>query len=232
MNARTPLVIAFAAGLLAAGLAAAQDQAKPKKLYRWVDKEGKVQFSDTLPPEAVDSARTEISADSGVTTANVERAMTAEERAAWEKQQADSARQHQEEEQARQTEEAMLSSFRTEEELVRSLGERIELKKQNIEAIEAGLAGQRAALASLLAEASEAELAGRAVDERQARTIRELHVEMGRQQQMLIVREAELGNLGKDMERLVRRFRELKDPQAAAQAAPAAPAAPEQAPSG
>ena len=71
-------------------------------------------------------------------------------------------------------------------------------------------------LASLLAEASEAELAGRAVDARQAKTIRELHVEMGRQQQMLIVREVELANLGTELERLVKRFRELKAPETAA----------------
>ena len=229
MNARTPLVLAFAASLLAAGLAAAQD-AKPKKLYRWVDKDGKVQFSDTLPPEAVDSARTEINAQSGATTASVDRAMTPEERAAWEVQQAEEAKRLKEEELARQSEEAMLASFQTEEELMKSFGERIELKKQNIEAIEAGLAGQRASLASLLAEASEAELAGRAVDARQAKTIRELHVEMGRQQQMLIVREVELANLGTELERLVKRFRELKAPETAAPA-PAADA-PQQAPAG
>ena len=64
MNARTPLVLAFAASLLAAGLAAAQD-AKPKKLYRWVDKDGKVQISDQLPPEEVGRARKEYSASTG-----------------------------------------------------------------------------------------------------------------------------------------------------------------------
>ena len=38
------------------------------EVYRWVDKDGKVQFSDALPPEAVDQARTEINATSGMAT--------------------------------------------------------------------------------------------------------------------------------------------------------------------
>lgn len=210
MSLRRPLLLAAATALLASGLAAAQDQAKPKKLYRWVDKDGKVQFSDTLPAEAVDNARTEINADSGTTTATLDRALTEEERRAQEAERAARAEQEAADAMARQTEEATLSSFRTEEDLRRAFNDRIEMKRQNIEAIEAGLAGQRAALSALLGEASEAELAGQPVAVRHAKAILELHVEMGRQQQMLIVREAELATLGTERERLAKRLRELK----------------------
>ena len=210
MSIRRPLLLAVATALLASGLAAAQDEAKPKKLYRWVDKDGKVQFSDTLPAEAIDNARTEINADSGTTTATLDRALTDEERKAHEAALAATAEQEAADALARQTEEATLGSFRTEDDLRRAFNDRIEMKRQNIEAIEAGLAGQRSALASLLGEASEAELAGKPVAVRHAKAILELHVEMGRQQQMLIVRESELATLGTERERLAKRFREIK----------------------
>jgi hypothetical protein len=52
--------------LLAAGIAGAQEKAPDKKIYRWVDKNGKVQISDQLPPEAVTQSRKEYSANSGM----------------------------------------------------------------------------------------------------------------------------------------------------------------------
>ena len=76
---RRILSLAVVAAVLASGSAGAAEKAK--KLYRWVDKDGKVQFSDALPPEAVDQARTEINAESGMATASVEQAQTPEERA-------------------------------------------------------------------------------------------------------------------------------------------------------
>src|SRR5205807_778299 len=52
-----------------------------KKLYCW-DQNGHKVCGDALPPEAAASARTEISAKSGMQTGSVARALTPEERAA------------------------------------------------------------------------------------------------------------------------------------------------------
>lgn len=206
---RSILGLAVISTLLLAGIADAQ-QVKPKKLYRWVDKEGKVQFSDTLPPEAVDQARTEISSQSGMATATVERALTPEERAAQALNDAALAKASQEAEQVRQTEEAMIASFQTEADLRRSFQARTSLLQQNLDAIEAGIASQRASLASLLSDASDAELTGRPVNVQQATTIRELHTEMAKQQQMLVLKQGELVGLDQELLYLIDRFREIK----------------------
>ena len=208
---RALLSLAVVSSLLASGVVDAQQ----KKLYRWVDKDGKVQFSDALPPEAVDQARTEFNAASGSTTAQVDRALTEEERTA--KAEADrlQAIAEKEAEQARKTEAAMIASFQTEDELKRSFNNRIDLVKQTLEAIEAGVASQRASLASLLADAAEAELAGRAVPPKQATDIRSLHDDMVRQQQMLVLKQGELVELDEELARLVERFREIKGNSAA-----------------
>lgn len=230
---RKLLSFAVMSAVLAAGLAGAQG--KPKKLYRWVDKDGKVQFSDTLPAEAVDQARTEINAQSGMATAQVDRALTAEERAEKEKADAERARAEKDAEQARMTEEAMIASFQTEDDLKRSFQERIELMQQTLDAIEAGIGSQRASLTGLLAQASEAELAGTPVMSRQAATIRELHNEMVKQQQMLVLKQGELLDLDEELARLIERFRELKAPKPATTEPveqPASPAAGAEAPTG
>ncbi|MFY2762702.1 DUF4124 domain-containing protein [Arenimonas sp. MALMAid1274] len=222
---RTFLSVAVLSALLAAGIAGAQE--KPKKLYRWVDKDGKVQFSDALPPEAVDQARTEINPESGMATATIERALTPEERKARELAQAHQEQADKQAEKVRQTEEAMIASFQTEDELKRAFQVRTSMLQQTLDAIEAGIGGQRASLASLLADASEAELSGTAVNPKQAATIRELHLEMNKQTQMLVLKQGELVALDKELLRLVERFREIKAPRDGA--APAAPSAPAEA---
>lgn len=211
---RSLLSLAVISAVFAAGIAGAQD--KPKKLYRWVDKNGQVQFSDALPPEAVDQARTEINASSGLATANVERALTAEERAARHKLDTEQALAQKQATQARQTEEAMIASFETEEDLKRSFQVRISQLQQTLNAIEAGIGSQRASLTSLLADASEAELGGQTVNPRQAATIRELHTELVKHQQLLVLKQGELVDLDGELLRLIERFRELKEPASAA----------------
>ena len=207
---RNYLSLAVIAAMLAA-TASAQQAAPTKKLYRWVDRDGKVQFSDTLPAEAVDQARTEINADSGMTTSSLERAMTPEERAA--KDALDHAHEtaSKHAERVKQTEEAMIASFQNEDELKRSFKVRTELLQQTLDAIEAGIGSQRASLAGQLADASEAELAGKPVNSRQASSIRELHVEMAKQQQILVLKQGELVDLDKELARLVERFSDIKD---------------------
>lgn len=219
---RKILSLAVMAAVLASAAAGAQEKAK--KLYRWVDKDGKVQFSDALPPEAVDQARTEINATSGMATGSVERALSPEERTAKQAHDTATATATKEAERIRQTEEAMIASFQNEDELKRSFRIRTELLQQTLDAIEAGIGSQRASLASLLADASEAELGGKAVNAKQASSIRELHVEMGKQQQMLVLKQGELVDLDGELVRLVERFREIKG--AGAMAAPAPATAP------
>jgi Domain of unknown function (DUF4124) len=49
------------------------------QLYKWTDANGKVHYSDSVPPEATDSARKEMGSD-GTVRKSVDRAPTAEER--------------------------------------------------------------------------------------------------------------------------------------------------------
>ncbi|HEX5756010.1 MAG TPA: DUF4124 domain-containing protein [Arenimonas sp.] len=209
MNRKTLLALALITAVVA-GAADAQDKGK-KKLYRWVDADGKVHFSDALPPEAVDQARKEFSATSGMSTGAIDRALTAEERAALAAQAASAAEQAKIEEERKRQEQAMLASYETEDDLKRAFDTRVELLKQAIEAVEASIGGQRDSLLAQLADAAATELAGRPVDAKRAQTIRDLRDELVRHQDLLIRREVEMGALDLEYKRTLERYRELGD---------------------
>jgi hypothetical protein len=197
--------------LLAASGAQAQNK-DGKKLYRWVDKDGKVHYDDALPPEAVDQARREFNAKTGTRTGSVDRALTESERAAAAQQQQAEAAAALEAEQLRRNEEAMITSYATESDLRRAYDERISLLKQTLESTDVGLRALRGSLASLLAEASESELANRPVDKKRAGTIRQLHNELLKQQIFQKNRQAELLSLDAEFVRVLQRYRELRAP--------------------
>src|SRR5690606_7884572 len=73
-----PMRILSLAALSVALALALSGAAEAQKLYRWVDKDGKVHYSDHVPPEAVDQARDELN-DQGLKVRSVERALTPEE---------------------------------------------------------------------------------------------------------------------------------------------------------
>jgi hypothetical protein len=216
---RKPLCLAVLFAVLAAGTALGQDKAAPK-LYRWVDKEGKVHFDQALPPEAVNQARREFSAATGSVTGEVDRALTPEERA----QQAAAAQAAvlaaaAANEQKRQ-EDIMMASYETENDLRRAYGERIGLLKLTLESTDASIKALRENLATILAQASDAELDNRRVLSDRAATIRELHAEKMKQQALQVTRHADLDALNAEFARMLIRYRELRAP-----ATPAASAA-------
>jgi hypothetical protein len=213
---RSRLTLAILAVLLVSSAVSA-DEVK-KKLYRWVDKQGKVHYDDALPPEAVDQARQEFNAKTGTETGTVDRALTPEELA----QQAAAAKAAAAasvtaEEQAR-NEQAMLSSYETENDLRRAYDERLELLKQTLESTDVGLQSLHASLTAVLAQAAESELAHLPVDAKRADEIREMHAEVIKQQIFQANRKAELMSLDSEFQRMLTRYRQLHD-QAAAQAA-------------
>lgn len=224
MNGRTLLAV-FIGAAIAAGAASGQD--KPK-LYRWVDKQGKVHYDDALPPEAVNQARTEFSRSSGSTTGKVDRALTDEERAAQAAAAAAEAVTAQQAEELKRQEDVLMQTYNNEAELRRAYDERIGLLKTSLDSTDVSIHSLRDNLAAMLAQASETELDGRKVPDDRAKAIRELHLENLRQQQFQSNRRLELEALNNEYARVLQRFRELH--AAAAAPAPATAATPAPAP--
>ena len=194
--------------------AAAQTKsnASSKKLYCW-DEGGRRICSDTLPPEAVNSARDEFNAASGLRSGEVQRALTAEERADAAIEEAQKRVDQAAADTRRRTEQAMLTTFETEEELRRVFNERTGIVDNNIEAARYNVASLRDALTSQLRSAGDKELAGQKIADQQLDDIRQRHRELLAQQRMQASFEQQRKALDVEIEATVIRYRLLKGKQ-------------------
>ena len=215
MNGKAILATALAA-VLCAGLADAQTKSGGPKLYRWVDKDGKVHYDQELPPEAVNQARKEFSTSTGSRAGEVERALTPEERAAQEAAAASEADKAKVAEEQKRQEEVMLATYTTENDLRRAYGERITLLKTTLESTDVSIKNVRENLAMLLQQASDTELNKRKVTDDRVQQIRELHNEYQKQQAFQVTRRVELEALNAEFARMLERYRALKNPSPAA----------------
>lgn len=212
-------IAAIALALLGSGTAAAQ-----KKIYCW-NENGKKVCGDALPATAADSARTEISAKSGLATGQVSRALTEAEKAAAASSAEQARLQAEADAMAQRRDLAMVESYMTEADLRRAYGERTELLDETLKASRLGLSNLRLSLLSLLRQAGDKELAGEAVPKRLADSIRGQHGELLRQQQILAMQEQDRATLDAELNDAVARYRALKAPSTDTQPAPQAPPA-------
>lgn len=217
MIVRIPWLLA-ACLLAPSGLA--QDKAPAKKLFCWEEKGQRV-CSDALPPEAVNAAREEISATSGLRTGGVGRAMTDEERA----QAAIESQQRQMDaaaaETRRRTDAAMLLSYRDESDLRRVFNERIAIVDNNVRTARYNTVSLREGLVSLLQTAGNQELAGRPVAAELAANIRQRHAELVRTRRLQQSFETQRAALDVEITDTLQRYRAMKGlgPAAAEEAA-------------
>ena len=222
---RKSLCLVVVLAVLAAGVANAQNKSGPK-LYRWVDKQGKVHYDDALPPEAVDQARREFSAKTGTVTGTVDRALTPEERAQQTAALLAAAEAAAGANEQKRQEEIMMASYETEADMRRAYGERIALLTLTLESTEISIKSLRENLATILAQASDTELENRRVVEDRVGDIRELHAEKIKQQAFQVNRRAELESLNAEFARMLNRYRELRGASATPTTTPAAPGTP------
>lgn len=209
MKALHTLIAGAVLFALASPLAFAQ-VAKPKKLYCWNEGGNKV-CGDALPAHAVDSARTEISAKSGMATARVDRAMTAEERVAAEQVARAERSAALAEDVRKRRDRAMAESYATEQDLRNSFQERIVLLDETVKASQLGIEGRRQALLSLLRKAGEAELGSQKVPKVLADNIRNQHVELLHQQETLKQQVLERSSADADLVSALERYHTLKN---------------------
>ena len=221
----TRTVLLLAASVLALPTLAQNKPADTgKKLYCW-DEGGKRTCSDTLPPEALNNAREEFNARSGLRSAEVQRALTAEERAdaalAAAQAQVDAAAA----ETRKRTEQAMLATYGSEDALRRVFNERAAIVDNNIRTAIYNVGSLREALATQLSVAGDRELAGQKVTDKQAQDIRQRHTELLAQLRLQAAFEQQRKALDVEIAETLARYRELKGTAAAADAAdtPASP---------
>lgn len=207
MPNKTLLLLALCA---LAPLALAQPADKPaRKLYCW-NEGGQRVCSDALPPEAVNRARDEISARSGMRTSSVGAAMSEEERA----RAASEEIQRQVDQAAvdtrRRTDQAMLLSYPSQDELSRVFTERTGIVDNSIRMSVYNVTSLREGLVTLLQTAGERELSGTAVGPDMSNSIRRRHAELLRQRKLQASFERQRRELDVEIADIMQRWRKMK----------------------
>ena len=218
--ATTWVAVALACAAALPGNVAAQ--AKPpaaKKLYCW-DQGGQRICSDTLPPEAVNRAREEFNSRSGMRSGEVSAAQSAEERADAAALAAQAQIDKAAEDTRKRTEQALLTTFETEDQLRRVFSQRVDIADNLIQTARYNVTSLREGLATLLRTAGDRELSGNKVGEKQSADILQRHRELLAQQRLLTSFQGQRARLDEEIEATVGRYRELKG-----LSAPAAPEA-------
>ena len=160
MRTAKPLLPAFLGLALALCV-----EAQEKKIYRWVDKDGKVHISDQLPPEEVGRARNEYSASTGSLRNDVKTPLSPAEQAAAAERARSEAAALAEAEKAKRIEQGMIANYDNEQALQRAFNERTDLLKNTIMSLQASIQSRRAVVISGLNELAEAELRGEKLPE-------------------------------------------------------------------
>ncbi|KAF1712494.1 hypothetical protein CSC70_02970 [Pseudoxanthomonas kalamensis DSM 18571] len=208
MTRNACLVLALALAVVAP-LPAQQNKTPAKKLYCWNENGSRV-CSDTLPANAVDHARDEFSAASGLRTGEVERALTEDERNAAavqaEQQKMDEAAA----ETRRRTDEAMLNSYPTEKDLRRVFEERTALLENSLTTANYNLTSLRDGLIQLLQQAGDRELAGQKINDELAANIHQRETDLRRQLQLQTSFQRQRLELDQDIADTLARYRAAK----------------------
>ena len=198
------LTIAIGA-VLALALAGAADA---QKLYRWVDKDGKVHYSDHVPPEAVEQARDELNTR-GRKVGEVERALTPEEIVERDAQLKLEAEQAAAAEAQAKRDHVLLSSYDNVEALERAYTERFDLLEQSLVTARMGIEHQEKSLADLLEHGASLERAGKPVPPAIAQSIAMARRQVQEQRSYMERREAEKAMLQQEYDETLARYRLL-----------------------
>ena len=167
MYGRILVAVALAIAMFAGVIPIASAQQAPKstgKLYKWVDKDGNVHFSDQVPAESAEYKREQLN-EQGVSVQTVERALTAEEQAkrdAEEKAAVELARKLEEE---KKSDQALLNSYASEADLTRAYKQRMDLLEQTVDARRIEIGAREQSLSSLVAQAANLERSSKPVSD-------------------------------------------------------------------
>lgn len=191
--------------LLAAAVCA---PASAQRLYKWVDENGNIYYSDQVPPDHNDAAREELN-DDGIVIDRTEEAISEEEVAAIRAQQeleAELARQRRK--QALEDSQ-LLSSYAGEDDILRRRDQQIETMDRAIRTTQAFIDGQGKTLAGLMARAARAENSGQPVSEALRETINDTQKQIEDHQASIDRREVEKERIMEEYADELARYREI-----------------------
>lgn len=191
-------------------LAALLHPAQAAKLYRWVDENGKVHYSDQVPAEHARQARDELN-EQGITVDSVESAPSPEQMdTARAKAQAEAEKRKEAEAQERR-DRRLLSSYTGVSDIERSRETEIAALQSTVDMTRAAQQSQRRQLAKLIHRAAEMERSGDRVPEDLVAKMKEIRGKIQERTEFIEAKRAEQAQIFAEYEQDIARYRELTE---------------------
>ena len=179
------------------------------KLYKWVDDEGRVHYSDRLPP--VDTKRAHSALDErGVTVEQVDAAKTSEQLK--QEQEVERLRQERQQliEKQRTEDRVLLRTFRTEDDIIMTRDGQLQAIDAYIKITHANIKRLKTSLEELQRQAAARELSGKQIPQKFREEIEDKNQALKDAYQSIVKREHDKDRIRKSFAKDQQRFRELK----------------------
>lgn len=179
-------------------------------VYRWVDAEGNVHYTDTLPPTQVDRGHTEIS-EEGVRVRTVPPAKTPEE--VQKERELERLRAEQERliEKQRTADQVLLRTFRSDDDIIMARDGKLTSIDSMVQATRTNARRQQEWLARLQGEAADLERAGKPIPKKLSDNIAATEQAISRSYSTILGREAQKDRIRETFDKDLKRFRQLKN---------------------
>ncbi|MCU7935607.1 MAG: DUF4124 domain-containing protein [Candidatus Thiodiazotropha sp. (ex Dulcina madagascariensis)] len=179
------------------------------KLYKWVDDEGQIHYTQTLPPTDAHRARSQLD-EHGITVKQVDAAKTPEQL----RLEAEQERLRQEQQKLVEKQQAedrvLLRTFRTEDDILMTRNGQIQAVDTAIRVTQANIKRLKSTLEAMQQNAAQRELSGRRVSEHMLRDIESKRQALEDAYRSIIDREHDKNRIRQSFARDQQRFRELK----------------------
>jgi hypothetical protein len=197
-----------AAAIVLAMAFGASPTADAQKMYKWVDEDGSVYYSDQVPPDQVKQARERLN-DQGVVIERTERAMTPEEKAAREAARAAEIAASKARQAQLEADRELLSTYASEADIFRVRDQQMSALDRSIEAAKSYVGGQRKSLATLLERAASNERQGRELSPALQSSILVSQEQIAEQQTFIEEKEAEKLEIAAWFDEELARYRDI-----------------------
>ncbi len=184
--------------------------AAAQRLYRWVDDQGNVHYTDSIPPSQVEKAHVEMS-DDGLRVREVPRAKTLDEIERERELARLRAQQARLIEEQRAADNVLIRTFRSVDDLIMARDGKLAAIDVQIQIAKGNVRRQQNWLKNLRAQAADMEKAGRAVDEKLIAGIATTERSIQDTLEAILKREQQKREVRADFDRDLNRFRQLRN---------------------
>ena len=183
-----------------------------KKMYKWVDENGKVSYSDTVQPEQIKKAHEELN-EQGVVVEKVGNARTEEEYYQDKLREIQKKKELEKQKRLEEKRQNIIKAYTNEQEIIRLKDERLASLKRNIELAEQSLTFQRASQEELMSRAADSERNGQEVSKALKSRIEIIKDKINYQLKFIEVKKEEIDRVQQRFKKDLKTYREAKEAQ-------------------